>query len=104
MTEHSIAVKGTCLCGDVTYEASVKANAGACHCKMCRQWSAGPFMSVHVDGEITFSGEQNISIYCSSEWAERGFCKRCGSNLFYKLLPRPGFPDGEISLDRKSVV
>ena len=34
-------------------------------------------------GTITFQGE--VSRYDSSEWAERGFCSRCGSNLFYRL-------------------
>jgi hypothetical protein len=26
-----------------------------------------------------------ITVYQSSEWAERGFCKHCGSPLFYRL-------------------
>ena len=28
---------------------------------------------------------ENIERYSSSAWAERGFCKRCGSSLFYRL-------------------
>ena len=27
----------------------------------------------------------SIARYSSSAWAERGFCKRCGSSLFYRL-------------------
>lgn len=36
-------------------------------------------------GKVSFGGEGNLGRYQSSEWAERGFCTRCGSNLFYRL-------------------
>jgi len=26
-----------------------------------------------------------MSVYPSSDWAERGFCNQCGSHLFYRL-------------------
>jgi hypothetical protein len=28
----------------------------------------------------------NLGVYRSSEWAERCFCKNCGSTLFYRLV------------------
>ena len=37
-------------------------------------------------GTVNFEGNENISRIRSSEWAERGFCAKCGSNLFYKLV------------------
>lgn len=52
---------------------------------MCRSWGGGPALTVESSGNIEFEGEEYISIYGSSEWAERGFCKNCGSNLFYRL-------------------
>lgn len=103
MTATSIDVKGSCLCGKVTYDASLRPGAGACHCAMCRKWSGGPLMSVHANGPVNFTGEENINTYSSSQWAERGFCKQCGSNLFYRLLPRPEAPDGEYILAAGSV-
>ena len=30
-------------------------------------------------------GEENVTVYSSSEWAERGFCKHCGTHLFYRM-------------------
>lgn len=36
-------------------------------------------------GSIRFQGEEHIRRYPSSDWAERAFCSRCGSNLFYRL-------------------
>ncbi len=78
---------GQCLCGAVTFEArDVDPHIHACHCLMCRRWSGGPAMAASV-GSVSFQGEENIVRYASSEWAERGFCKICGSNLFYLLKP-----------------
>ncbi len=31
-----------------------------------------------------YSGD-SVSVYKSSEWAERGFCENCGSHLFYRF-------------------
>ncbi len=42
-------------------------------------------MEVDCGNEVEFSGEQNISLFQSSDWAERGFCKCCGTHLFYRL-------------------
>ena len=76
---------GRCLCGTVTYSAKdVAPEAHSCHCGMCRRWNGGPAFAVSV-GQIEFDGEQNITRFVSSEWAERGFCNRCGTNLFYYL-------------------
>lgn len=32
-----------------------------------------------------FVGQENISRFDSSEWAERGFCMLCGTHLFYRI-------------------
>lgn len=42
-------------------------------------------MGLHHQGDIEFSGEENIGTYKSSEWAERSFCKVCGTNLFWRM-------------------
>lgn len=34
---------------------------------------------------MSFEGTEHISTFSSSEWAERGFCKQCGTHLFYRL-------------------
>jgi len=77
---------GSCLCGSVHITANNPSNkVGACHCGMCRKWGGGPFMEIDCGTEVSFDGEENITVYDSSEWAERGFCKNCGSHLFYRL-------------------
>ena len=42
-------------------------------------------MAVDCGTDISFEGIDNISVFDSSQWAERGFCKICGSHLFYRL-------------------
>jgi hypothetical protein len=56
---------------------------------MCRKWSAGPMMSVHCPGEPVFSRNEGLAWYRGSGWAERGFCSRCGSSLFWRLADSP---------------
>jgi hypothetical protein len=44
-------------------------------------------LAVHCGPDVQFSGTENIAVYASSQWAERAFCKQCGTHLYYKLLP-----------------
>lgn len=77
---------GQCLCGSVRINAQVSdASVGACHCSMCRRWGGGPFMEVNCGQAVTFDGEEDIATFSSSDWAERGFCRKCGTHLFYKI-------------------
>lgn len=77
--------RGRCLCGSVSYTAEeINPDVHSCHCGMCRRWTGGPAFAVSVK-KVVFDGEENVSRYDSSEWAERAFCNRCGTNLFYRL-------------------
>jgi hypothetical protein len=77
---------GKCLCGAVSFTATeVDPHMHVCHCSMCRRHAGAPTMSVSVGG-ITFQGEGDILRYKSSDFAERGTCKKCGSHLFYHLF------------------
>ena len=78
--------KGQCLCGAIKFTAkNVSNKVAACHCGMCRRWGGGPLMAVSCGTEVTFEGEENITVFNSSDWAERGFCRKCGSHIFYRL-------------------
>ena len=77
---------GSCLCGQITITAeSMKKELGACRCGMCRKWGAGPFLGLDCGTDIQITGEENLGVFISSDWAERAFCKKCGSSLFYRL-------------------
>jgi hypothetical protein len=52
---------------------------------MCRRWGGGPFMEIECGKNVVFEGEENIAVYNSSDWAERGFCRQCGTHLFYRF-------------------
>ncbi len=98
-TEH----RGTCLCGAVRVVARTKNNSiGACHCTMCRKWGGGPLFASECETDVAFEGTEYISTFNSSDWAERGFCQKCGTHLFYRLkqqghyaIPVGFFDDGD---------
>ncbi len=82
----AINAVGQCLCGAVKIDAQdLKSSVHACHCGMCRNWGGGPFFAIDCQGSVEIESENNIATFESSEWAERGFCKKCGTHLFYKL-------------------
>ena len=88
---------GTCLCGAVTIDiANAPDTTGACHCGMCRKWSGGVYLGLHIKADdATITGTDSITAYTSSDWAERCFCKTCGTNLFYRVTA-PGPMQGDM--------
>ncbi|WP_299600492.1 GFA family protein [uncultured Tateyamaria sp.] len=88
---------GSCMCGAVKFTiAKPITETGACHCSMCRKWSGGVFLGVQVPkGGMQIEGEDNLTVYTSSEWAERAFCKHCGSSMFYRVTA-PGPMNGDM--------
>ncbi|HAQ33800.1 MAG: aldehyde-activating protein [Maricaulis sp.] len=84
-------VKGQCLCGATKFAVTLKnSDVDACHCAMCRSWSAGPFMGVVATSGPEFEDEASVGIYRSSEWAERVFCKNCGSAIAWRMADGQG--------------
>lgn len=75
--------KGQCLCGAVTFTVNATPEgASICHCSQCRKqsghlWASSnaPKTAVEITGPVTW--------YASSPLAERGFCPKCGSFLFW---------------------
>ena len=77
---------GSCLCGTVRLTAYEPENrVGACNCSMCRIWGGGPLLAVDCGTEVQIANEDRVTVFGSSEWAERGFCSICGTHLFYRL-------------------
>ncbi|MFC0218307.1 GFA family protein [Pseudochelatococcus lubricantis] len=73
-----------CLCGAVEFTAVPENDeAGVCHCSMCQRWSGGIWFARRC-GELTMVKGDALGIYDSSEWGERGFCRECGSSLFWR--------------------
>jgi len=85
-------LKGKCLCGDVEFETPTPQSIDICHCKTCQGWVGGPFIGAdYFEGGVSIIKDDGLNWYASSEWAKRGFCKTCGSSLFYRLNDNPNF-------------
>ncbi len=84
-------LRGQCLCGAVHFEVDVPERTySICHCGMCRRWSGGPLMSVHCPEPCTeWLNDEGLTWYQGTPWAQRGFCSRCGSSLFWRLAQEP---------------
>ncbi|QFT58528.1 Glutathione-dependent formaldehyde-activating enzyme [Sulfitobacter sp. THAF37] len=77
-------LKGSCLCGKITFSATDLARApAACHCSQCRKQSGHYWASVNVWMK-GFSMKGPVRWYEASDSARRGFCPTCGSFLFWK--------------------
>jgi len=76
---------GSCLCGSVKLTIVETPGAPvACHCTQCRKQSGHYFASANVArSALTIAGEESVSWYQSSDKVRRGFCRRCGSVLFW---------------------
>jgi hypothetical protein len=79
-------MKGSCLCGAVKFSVDQDLkNPDACHCSKCRKWTGHYLASADVPkSALHIEGEDQLSWYKSSEKVQRGFCKHCGSSLFFE--------------------
>jgi hypothetical protein len=74
-----------CLCGAVTLTIHHKpSHFDACHCGMCRKWGGGPALGFSCE-ELEVSDPSQVGIYASSAWAQRAFCRQCGTHLYFQL-------------------
>ncbi len=80
-------ITGGCQCGAVRYRlAKPPTGVGICFCRMCQK-SVGNYFAAHAgvsEEDLTWTrGEP--AIFRSSEAAERGYCRDCGTPLTYVL-------------------
>jgi hypothetical protein len=85
---------GRCLCGAVAFTMKFPSKWVAhCHCTVCQHahgaafvtWVSADDAQVTVDDRFGY-----LKWFASSEEAQRGFCSRCGSALFFKSSNWPG--------------
>ena len=97
---------GGCQCGAVRYVLlESPSNACICHCRMCqKQFGSffGAFADVAPESFKITRGEPGW--FESSDEARRGFCRDCGTPLFYKFLGSQRVAVSIGSLDRHSDV
>ncbi len=81
-----MSASGSCLCGAVQYKVEGPLrHVTACHCSQCRKQSGHFYAATEAaDKDLFIEGGDNITWYSASPDARRGFCKTCGSALFWK--------------------
>lgn len=77
---------GRCNCGAVRFTTSGPLrDVVACHCSQCRRQTGLYFAATAIaDDRIAIEGADAITWYEASSFAGRGFCRHCGSALFWK--------------------
>lgn len=82
---------GSCACGAVTYTVVGElTDVIACHCETCRRTSGYYWGATHADKDaLTIHNSNALTWWQSSDIARRGFCKHCGSSLFYSRHEAP---------------
>ena len=78
--------EGGCLCGRVRFRAfGPMREVVACHCTQCRRQSGHFYAATNVaDDRLRIDGLDDVTWYKASKAARRGFCRTCGSALFWK--------------------
>jgi len=94
-------IKGRCECGKVEFTVdSPRETVTVCHCSQCRRTSGHLWASTHAPYDsVIFLNDSGLEWYASSKFAKRGFCKHCGSSLFYRTNDEEGIGIAVGSLD-----
>jgi hypothetical protein len=86
--DRPVRATGRCLCGAIHFEIrGPLRDVVVCHCGQCRrQHGAPPSYTAAPWGNIKLGGASHLKWYQSSEQARRGFCRICGSSLFWEPI------------------
>ena len=85
---NSGTLTGRCLCGAIRYRLAMPATrVNHCHCVQCRRQTGAAFATwvTLPRSKVTFESG-SIAYYRSSDVAERGYCRDCGSALVWRRL------------------
>ena len=78
-------IHGSCLCGAVTFDVTPSQRAITCHCTQCRKQSGHVYSAAETAlSAFQLTNDAGLTTYRASTFAERGFCRFCGSFLYWK--------------------
>jgi hypothetical protein len=94
-------LKGSCLCGAVQFQLTGELRPPlACHCTQCRKSSGHFWAATEVArNKLTITKDEGLAWYRSSEQARRGFCRLCGSSLFWEMIGEDSVSVGVGTID-----
>ena len=82
-----LSLTASCLCGSIKIKTKgYHRNVSNCHCIQCRKTHGiyGAYSNVK-NKDIKFINKKNLGWFKSSKNAKRGFCKKCGASIFFKI-------------------
>lgn len=104
-------LSGSCLCGQVAYEADARIDVLIhCHCETCRKAHGAAFSSLSAVPRERFrwtKGEAMVKAFESSPGKRRWFCSECGSHIVAErresghIMLRLGCLDTPITVERQ---
>lgn len=86
MSDALVPLPGGCLCGAVRFTVTERPlGVVDCHCSQCRRFHGhtGAYITISR-AAVVMERAETLTWYRSSPGAERGFCGRCGSSLFWR--------------------
>ncbi|TBR37976.1 GFA family protein [Marinomonas agarivorans] len=90
-------MNASCLCGEIKLRLhSPFISASTCHCRQCQKShaSANAAYGVALKTDIEWlEGKKKIKKFASSDQVKRGFCKNCGTNIFFYDKSHPNHLD-----------
>ncbi len=97
---------GGCQCGAVRYALQRRPDGACiCHCRMCQKQFGSAFGAFASVAEDQFSLTRGaMAWFQSSDEAERGFCRDCGTPLAFRLRSQPRISLAIGTLDRHSEI
>jgi len=87
MGDNGKSKSGSCLCGDVQFEVrGPLRDIILCHCTQCQKSSGHHFAATAaLSADLHIKPSDSLKWFKSSNHAERGFCNKCGSSLFWQM-------------------
>ncbi|HEY1259631.1 MAG TPA: GFA family protein [Stellaceae bacterium] len=96
------SLTGGCQCGAVRFRAAMPpSDVSYCHCRMCQRAVGNLFatLAMFARGQVEWT-KGAPAVFESSSAAERGFCRSCGTPLFFRYKASPNIELTVGSFDR----
>ena len=84
-------VTGRCECGGVAFEVSAELrDVSNCHCGRCRRFTGHHMAATGAPASAVHIGtDASLAWYSPEPSVAYGFCRTCGSSLFWRSVDRP---------------
>ena len=83
-----LSLKASCLCGGIQLRTyGYHRDVENCHCIQCMKTHGHYAAYTNVqEHNVKFLKKKTLRWFRSSKKAKRGFCRKCGASLFFKLI------------------